>query len=123
MLTGDVRQKCMKLPAATARSAAFKGFEPAYTDFLQLNSKLNPSVGLFRPSLSGSKAAELKHFREALRRALNDLTANSDIAGWKIATANDLVSITRGRAITDSQRRHLAKPKARRCKDTALERR
>ena len=51
MLTGDVRQKRMKLPAATARSAAFKGFEPAYTDFLQLNSKLNPSVGLFRPSL------------------------------------------------------------------------
>jgi hypothetical protein len=73
--------------------------------------------------LSGSKAAELKHFREALRRALNDLNANSDIAGWEIDPASDLVSITRGEAITDSQRRHLAKPKARRRKGTALERR
>ncbi len=51
MLTGDVRPKRTKLPAATARSAAFKGCEPAYADFLQLNSKLNLPVGLFRPSL------------------------------------------------------------------------
>lgn len=65
-------------------------------------------------SLSGSKAAELKHFREALRRAFTDLTANGDIAGWAIDPASDLVSITRGEAITDSQRRYLAKPKIRR---------
>lgn len=66
--------------------------------------------------LSGSKAAELKHFREPLRRALNYLTTNGDIAGWEIDQASDLVSIKRGAAITDSQRRHLAKPKARRAK-------
>ena len=73
--------------------------------------------------LSGSKAAELKHFREALRRAFTDLAANGDIAGWAIDPASDLVSITRGEAITDSQRRHLAKPKPRKGKGTALERR
>jgi hypothetical protein len=66
--------------------------------------------------LSGSKAAELKHFREALRRAFADLTTNGDIAGWEIDPATDLVSITRGDAITNSQRRHLAKPRARRPK-------
>lgn len=72
--------------------------------------------------LSGSKAAQLKHFREALRRAFAELITNGDIAGWAIDPATDLVSITRGEAITDSQRRHLAKPRRRR-KGTALERR
>jgi hypothetical protein len=63
--------------------------------------------------LSGSKTAALKRFRESLRVALQDLVANGDIAGWEIAPATDLVSITRGEAITNSQRRHLAKPRAR----------
>ncbi len=66
--------------------------------------------------LSGSKTAELRHFREALRRALADLMVNGDLAGWTIDPATDLVSVTRGDAITDSQQRHLVKPKARRAK-------
>jgi len=66
--------------------------------------------------LSGSKAAELRHFREALRRALTDLKANGDLADWSIDPPTDLVSVTRGDAITDSQRRHLAKPPRRRAK-------
>jgi hypothetical protein len=49
-----------------------------------------------------------------------DLAANSDIAGWAIDPVSDLVSITRGEAITDSQRQHLAKPKPRKGKGTAL---
>jgi hypothetical protein len=64
--------------------------------------------------LSGSKAAELKHFREALRRALADLVTNSDIAGWTIDPATDLVAVSRGEAVTDSQRRHLTKQTPRR---------
>ena len=64
--------------------------------------------------LCGSKAAELKRFRQSLRAALEDLTANGDIEGWTIDPASDLVNVTRGKAITDSQRRHLSKLKARR---------
>lgn len=64
--------------------------------------------------LSGSKAAQLRHFREALRRALADLKTNGDLADWMVDPATDLVSITRGDAISKTQRRHLAKPKGRR---------
>jgi hypothetical protein len=34
--------------------------------------------------LSGSRTAALKHFRSALRRALDDWAATGDIQGWKI---------------------------------------
>jgi hypothetical protein len=51
VLAGEVPPKRTKLPAATARSAAFKTFDPADAVVLQLNSELNPFVGLFRPSL------------------------------------------------------------------------
>ncbi|MFL5287078.1 MAG: plasmid replication initiator TrfA [Rhodopila sp.] len=57
--------------------------------------------------LSGSKARALKKFREGLRRALQDLTHNGDISGWSIDPKADLVTVTRGDAVTDSQRRHL----------------
>jgi hypothetical protein len=63
---------------------------------------------------SGSKAAELFKFRQGLRVALQDLVENGDLAGWTIDPATDLVAVRRGEAITDSQRRHLAKPKPRR---------
>ena len=51
MQPADVRQKRTKLPAATARSAAFESFQPADAAVPQLHSELNPFVGLFRPSL------------------------------------------------------------------------
>ncbi len=59
--------------------------------------------------LSGSRAAELFKFRQGLKTALKDLTANGDIAGWELDPATDLVTVSRGDAITNSQRRHLAK--------------
>ncbi len=64
--------------------------------------------------LSGSRTAALKRFREALRAALQDLADNGDVAEWSIDPQSDLVNVTRGAAITDSQRRHLARPKTRR---------
>jgi hypothetical protein len=48
---------------------------------------------------------------------------DAGFAATSIDPTTDLASVTRGDAITDSQRRHLAKPKARRRKGTALERR
>jgi hypothetical protein len=62
--------------------------------------------------LSGSRTAELKKFRQLLRIALADLEANGDIEDWYIDD-NDLVHVYRGTAITDSQSRHLTRPKAR----------
>jgi TrfA protein len=59
--------------------------------------------------LSGSKMAELKNFRQSLRKALQDLTSNGDIAAWAIDPETDLVTIDRGNSITDSQQRHLNK--------------
>ena len=66
--------------------------------------------------LSGSKAAELFKFRQGLRAALQNLMDNGDIAKWEIEPATDLVTLTRGEAITDSQRRHLAKSKPRKAR-------
>jgi hypothetical protein len=63
--------------------------------------------------LSGSRAAELFKFRQGLRAALQDLASNGDIAEWAIDPVTDLVSISRGAALTNSQRRHLTKPKSR----------
>ncbi len=52
-LTGDVRLKRTKLPAATARSAAFKSFEEAYAALIEMGMKLSLLVSLFRTSLNG----------------------------------------------------------------------
>jgi hypothetical protein len=60
--------------------------------------------------LSGSRAT-LKEFRRMLRRALDDLEDNGDIAAWEI-DSNDLVHVDRGRSISGSQRRHLNCPKS-----------
>ena len=63
--------------------------------------------------LSGSKAKSLRHFREQLRAALDRLKAIGTIASWQI-DADDLVTVDRGNAITDSQRRHLTHARPRR---------
>jgi hypothetical protein len=63
---------------------------------------------------SGSQSKTLFHFREKLRFALKDLEANKDIENWYIDKSTDLVHVNRGAAISDSQSRHLTRPKARR---------
>jgi hypothetical protein len=62
---------------------------------------------------SGSQTTELWKFRQLLKIALKVLKANGDIEDWQI-DENDLVHIDRGKAVSDSQRRHLTRPKARR---------
>jgi hypothetical protein len=61
---------------------------------------------------SGSQSKNMFHFRAKLRLALKDLEANKDIEAWTI-DENDLLHVDRGKAITDSQSRHLTRPKAR----------
>ena len=62
-------------------------------------------------ALSGSRTAAVRKFRQLLRAALNELKAIGAIEAWEI-DVNDLVHVYRGKAITDSQRRHLSRPKA-----------
>jgi hypothetical protein len=61
--------------------------------------------------LCGSTNKDLKRFRQLLKNALDDLKECGAVADWKIDPENDLVTVDRGTAITDSQHRHLAKPK------------
>ena len=63
--------------------------------------------------LSGSKAKALRHFREKLRLALDALQAAGHIKAWYIEPETDLAHVDRGEAITDSQQRHLTKPRTR----------
>ena len=60
--------------------------------------------------LSGSRTAELWKFRQLLRTALDELETIGAIEAWEIDD-NDLVHISRGKSITDSQRRHLTRVK------------
>ena len=62
-------------------------------------------------ALSGSRTAAVRKFRQLLRAALNELKAIGAIEAWEI-DVNDLVHVYRGKAITDSQRRHLGRTKA-----------
>lgn len=64
-------------------------------------------------TLSGSRTAELWKFRQLLKAALKEIEAIGAIEAWEI-DSNDLVHVYRGKAISDSQRRHLTRPKARR---------
>ena len=64
--------------------------------------------------LSGSRAKELFKFRQTLRKALDTLQAAGHITAWHIEPETDLVHVDRGAAITDSQQRHLTKPRPRR---------
>ena len=61
--------------------------------------------------LCGSTNKNLKRFRQLLKNALDDLKDCGAVADWKIDPENDLVTVDRGAGITDSQRRHLVKPK------------
>jgi len=61
---------------------------------------------------SGSQTTELWKFRQLLKTALQDLEVNKDIEHSCIDTPTDLVHVDRGKAVTDSQRRHLTRPKA-----------
>jgi hypothetical protein len=58
--------------------------------------------------LSGSRAA-LREFRRLLKDALTVLTANGDIDTWAIEQATDRVYVDRGKVMSGSQRRHVAK--------------
>jgi len=94
---------------------ALKGKELARWLQLQLASHARPfpmKVETLR-RLSGSRAKSLRHFREQLRIALNDLKAGCIVADWQIDTG-DLVHVDRGDATSASQQRHLAKPANRR---------
>lgn len=64
--------------------------------------------------LSGSKAKTMFTFRQKLRKALDTLQAAGHIKAWHIEPEADLVHVDRGAAITDSQQRHLTKPRPRR---------
>jgi hypothetical protein len=72
------------------------------------------SVDYYREK-SGSRAKSLRHFREALRRALNNLKASGDIAEWSIDTA-DLVTIER--TPSASQQKHIIKKAKRKPRKT-----
>ena len=94
---------------------ALKGKDLARWLQLQLASHAHPfpmKVETIR-RLSGSRAKSLRHFREQLRIALNDLKANGSITSWQI-DENDKAHVDRGDAISASQQRHLAKPANRR---------
>ena len=58
-------------------------------------------------NLCGSEAKYLKHFREQLRVALDEVKACGAIVSWNIDPITDLVTVDRGASITDSQARHL----------------
>lgn len=94
---------------------ALKGKDLARWLQLQLASHARPfpmKVETIR-RLSGSRAKSLRHFREQLRIALEDLKVGGFITSWQI-DAGDLVHVDRGDAASASQQRHLAKPAARR---------
>ena len=59
--------------------------------------------------LCGSKDKTIRSFRQKLREALDNLKACGALVDWQIDPDSDLVTVDRGAAITDSQRRHLAK--------------
>jgi hypothetical protein len=63
--------------------------------------------------LCGSKAKALRSFRQQLGEALRELKVDGvkAIEDWNIDKLTDLVHVDRGMAISDSQKRHLTRPK------------
>ncbi|CAK0778650.1 hypothetical protein CCP2SC5_840004 [Azospirillaceae bacterium] len=55
----------------------------------------------------GSENKALYDFRRSLRQALDALKSIGALASWSIDSKHDLVSVNRGAAISDSQRRYL----------------
>ena len=94
---------------------ALKGKDLARWLQLYLASHARPfpvKVATLR-ELSGSRAKALKNFRGKLRLALDDLVSNGDIEKWEIQMPQDLLFVDRGRAISESQRRHLGRNRTR----------
>jgi hypothetical protein len=94
---------------------ALKGKDLARWLQLYLASHAKPfpvKVATLR-DLSGSRTKALKNFRGKLRLALNDLTNNGDIEKWEIQMPQDLLFVDRGRAVSESQRRHLGRTRTR----------
>lgn len=54
--------------------------------------------------LSGGRTAQLKKFRQNLKKALSDWAATGDIQGWKIDPATDFVHITKPKKISSKPR-------------------
>jgi hypothetical protein len=73
------------------------------TQYASHRDPLPYSVELLR-DLSGSRTANLKHFRAALRRALAELQATGAIANWEI-DSGDLVRVYKVPTITQQRRR------------------
>jgi TrfA protein len=63
--------------------------------------------------LSGSRTKGLFKFRQTLKAALDALRAAGHVEAWHI-DETDSVHVDRGNAISDSQQRHLSKPRPRR---------
>jgi len=63
--------------------------------------------------LSGGKTKELKEYRRLLKLALEELKTVGALVAWEVDPVTDLVTVDRGTALTDSQRRHLTKPSPR----------
>jgi hypothetical protein len=59
--------------------------------------------------LSGSRTANLKHFRQSLRRAFGELQATGAIASWE-SDGDDLVHVHKGPTITQRSPRQAPKP-------------
>ena len=94
---------------------ALKGKDLARWLQLYLASHARPfpvKVATLR-ELSGSRAKALKNFRGKLRLALDDLVSNGDIEKWEIQMPQDLLFVDRGRAVSESQRRHLGRNRTR----------
>jgi hypothetical protein len=94
---------------------ALKGKDLARWLQLYLASHAKPfpvKVATLR-DLSGSRTKALKNFRGKLRLALNDLMNNGDIEKWEIQMPQDLLFVDRGRAVSESQRRHLGRTRTR----------
>src|SRR5712691_7166741 len=60
-------------------------------------------------ALRGRRTKALRSFRGQLRLALDALIDKHEIEQWWIAQQTDLVSVDRGEAVTDSQRRHMGR--------------
>jgi len=94
---------------------ALKGKDLARWLQLYLASHAKPfpvKVATLR-DLSGSRTKALKNFRGKLRLALDDLTNNGDIEKWEIQMPQDLLFVDRGRAVSESQKRHLGRTRTR----------
>ena len=69
---------------------------------------------------SGSRAKSLRHYREKLRLALEQLKAIGFLISWNIDPISDLVTVER--VPSPAQQRHIAKKAAKRWQSTGIDR-